>query len=652
MARDNGPIKVWNRGDTVPLDSDGGYAGGDSTAAAIRQASDAANAAQQTIQNLQGAATTLPPGSAATVNVSGTGTSKVITVGVPRGADGAPGMGYAEGQQLLADSAATTTAAQQAAATSQAAAALVGAPPAAVAEAAIRRYMLSPLDLAYGAVGDGVADDTAPLQAAINAVAAARVPLDLSRLTYRVTAGLTLPAGLTLRNGSIATTMATTGETGVLTVAGSDVTLEDINLDAGPSAKFGLIVDQPYARLRVTRGAWTGSASHAVCVQDKATDVTITDVTSSGVKSAVRIRGACKRVTVDGLKLTGWLTYGVEVRGVSGVGAPEDVTIRRVRSSDPTSGECGAGGVARQTIATFGASDARTKGLTVEDVVAIGPGVAWVTGVVNTATGDQIGVQYVDNLRMTKIVSLDGGENGISVSRQVYGATLTNLHVSGADGYGLQVGRAGDTTTDVTVTGGVFTDNGKNRASERATNVLAGVFLQDVNRVTVTGVRSGNVTGTSQAWGISTATVTGATITGNDLSGNTSGRTQFSATTFDMLQDGDTTRFGTGAGATTHYLNGADASRRALIYQAAGVDQWRWVQNSANHMTVERVSGGTATNVLQIDYATGQVWVRQEFRASGKVGFNGKVPITPPTLAAGATAADIRQALIDLGLCQ
>lgn len=35
MARTNGPIKVWNRADTVPLDAEGGYAGGDSTAAAL-----------------------------------------------------------------------------------------------------------------------------------------------------------------------------------------------------------------------------------------------------------------------------------------------------------------------------------------------------------------------------------------------------------------------------------------------------------------------------------------------------------------------------------------------------------------------------------------------------------------------------------------
>ena len=82
MARVNGPISVFNPGDGIPSDASGGGAGGDSTAAAIATAGAQALAAQQTIQNLQGAATTLPAGSAATVNVSGTGTSKVINVAV------------------------------------------------------------------------------------------------------------------------------------------------------------------------------------------------------------------------------------------------------------------------------------------------------------------------------------------------------------------------------------------------------------------------------------------------------------------------------------------------------------------------------------------------------------------------------------------
>lgn len=103
MADYVGPIRRWQRTDTVPTNAEGGYAGADSVAAQLSSIGDQAYAAQQTIQNLQGAATTLPPGSSATVTVTGTGTSKVINVGVPRGADGAPGapgMGYAEGVEL------------------------------------------------------------------------------------------------------------------------------------------------------------------------------------------------------------------------------------------------------------------------------------------------------------------------------------------------------------------------------------------------------------------------------------------------------------------------------------------------------------------------------------------------------------------------
>src|SRR5699024_2160145 len=35
VARTQGPIQVWHRTDTIPTDAQGGYAGGDSTAAAI-----------------------------------------------------------------------------------------------------------------------------------------------------------------------------------------------------------------------------------------------------------------------------------------------------------------------------------------------------------------------------------------------------------------------------------------------------------------------------------------------------------------------------------------------------------------------------------------------------------------------------------------
>lgn len=61
-----------------------------------------ADQAYDTINGLSATATTGAPGTAATVTISGPMGAKVINIKVPRGNDGAPGMGYAEGLELTA----------------------------------------------------------------------------------------------------------------------------------------------------------------------------------------------------------------------------------------------------------------------------------------------------------------------------------------------------------------------------------------------------------------------------------------------------------------------------------------------------------------------------------------------------------------------
>lgn len=659
MSYKIGPIEAWHRGDTTPTSEEGGYAGAASTAAALQGALDTGSRALATVDNLDVTATTVDYGQPATATLTGDLPNKTINLAIPKG------MPEDVGAALVADSQASAADAAQAAQDAQTAlqatfatqdegvATLLtdtGAGP--LTQAALREAVPTVLlATAHGVVGDDVTDDTAALQALIDTGATLGLPVDLEGCTCLVTSEVTLPAGAHVVRGKVRSTHTTVGESGAVTVTGGGVVLDGFSLDAGASSKFGLIADTAAASgLRVTGGHWTGSTSHVICLQTAVSDVVIRDVFISGVAYGIRVRGTVSDIVIDGVTLTDWLTYGIEVRGVSGLGAPSDVTIRRVRSSDPTVGQAGVQGVSRQTIATFGADDARTSGLTLQDVVAIGPGIPWVSGRTDNATGDQIGVQYVDNLRMSGIVSIDGGENGISVSRSVYGATLTGLHVTGNDGHGLQVGRVSEPARDVTISGGVFLDNGKDAAAEQGPGKLSGIYLQGVDRVTVVGVRSGNVVGTSQAWGLLTSAVTSANIIGNDLTDNASGRTSFSgATTFDQLIDGDTTVLGTGTGATSVYLNGGGGTRRALIYQAAGVDQWRWTQNSADNMTVERINSGTATNILQLNHTTGEVWARESFRQSGKLGFYGQVPVVKPT-SVPVTAEGIHAALVTLGL--
>lgn len=115
MARTNGPIQVWHRTDTIPTDAEGGYAGGDSTAAAVGTSLAQSGQAVATIDNLTATATTRPPGSPATVTVTGPVPNKIINIGVPRGEPGQDGMGYAEGLELTQRAEAAETSASSAA---------------------------------------------------------------------------------------------------------------------------------------------------------------------------------------------------------------------------------------------------------------------------------------------------------------------------------------------------------------------------------------------------------------------------------------------------------------------------------------------------------------------------------------------------------
>lgn len=280
MARVNGPISVFNPGDGIPTDASGGGAGGDSTAAAIATAGAQALAAQQTIQNLQGAATTLPAGSAATVTVSGTGTSKVINIGVPRGADGAdgaPGMGYEEGQQLLAQNQ-TTLDAAQAARSSAASSASDAADAVTLAQQAQAAALEIPDDNVEALVGNPATATAARVAHNTGTIYAANYP-SIQAAVDAATEGQTvqLPAGsisesvtvtkngITLRGAGPQSTVWSAPTGPVLTLGSSTAALvrfelRDVYVLRGPGTSAGHAIEVPFGlaqstfkRVRVTQ---------------------------------------------------------------------------------------------------------------------------------------------------------------------------------------------------------------------------------------------------------------------------------------------------------------------------------------------------------------------------------------------------------------
>src|SRR5699024_9922407 len=70
VARTQGPIQVWHRTDTIPTDAQGGYAGGDSTAAAIALSQGSVDALAEQVADINVGVGTLT----ARDNGDGTGT--------------------------------------------------------------------------------------------------------------------------------------------------------------------------------------------------------------------------------------------------------------------------------------------------------------------------------------------------------------------------------------------------------------------------------------------------------------------------------------------------------------------------------------------------------------------------------------------------
>ncbi len=89
----------------------------------------------------------------------------------------------------------------------------------------------------YGAVGDGVADDTAEIQAAINAASSIYFPTG----TYIVSASLTIPSNRMLHGDGAASILKKSAETAGRVLINSDatngnsgITIESVSTAAAP----------------------------------------------------------------------------------------------------------------------------------------------------------------------------------------------------------------------------------------------------------------------------------------------------------------------------------------------------------------------------------------------------------------------------------
>src|SRR5882724_12579676 len=123
----------------------------------------------------------------------------------------------------------------------------------------------------YAAVGNGIADDTVPLQNAINASAGGAAEVFIPKGTYRITTLLNISSGTRLRGvgaGSIIKADAAIA-TGAIRLAGNptnDVSLRDFTLDMNATAHLGIQIGNigPSNRILLDGLTVTNSTSEGI----------------------------------------------------------------------------------------------------------------------------------------------------------------------------------------------------------------------------------------------------------------------------------------------------------------------------------------------------------------------------------------------------
>lgn len=126
------------------------------------------------------------------------------------------------------------------------------------------RESVSVLD--FGAVGDGITDDTA----AFLLVAANNKPIDLCGLAYKVNTNATIPLTAPMYNGTIVVGTTPTGN--LFTVGGDDVFIKDVNFIGGSGVlSTALVVLSMATNFKIAWNNFTGFTNGGIVAQSGST---------------------------------------------------------------------------------------------------------------------------------------------------------------------------------------------------------------------------------------------------------------------------------------------------------------------------------------------------------------------------------------------
>ena len=341
----------------------------------------------------------------------------------------------------------------------------------------------------YGALGDGVSDDTRALTAAVRAVSDAgggQVVLSSAAAGY-VLSTLTLPSGVGLICTDGQATLLKSGASAHWlrsADSASDVTLSGLILQSRGLVQTSVI----QARLGTRRmlvdncalfGAETNPSIGMECAPDSA-DLTIRDTSFENFRTCVRVNQAKERISVADCTMTAWTEQGITVRGTTS-GAPRGVSL-----TGNTIGPNAPGGITRHAIAFSNNHGQPFLDVLVSGNKVTGPGIDD-KHPSRAGTSDLITLHQCRDFEVRDNVVTGSGEVGITVSQGSRDGVIAGNTCTKNDTAGITIGSSDSVGVGtIIVEDNTCTDNGQNYGrSTVGTWAFAGITVFGADDITV-----------------------------------------------------------------------------------------------------------------------------------------------------------------------
>lgn len=383
----------------------------------------------------------------------------------------------------------------------------------------------------YGATGDGVTDDAAAIQAALDAAGAAGGTVLIPAGTYIINTKLDVDAGDNVRIVGVGRPIIQAGASiaGLIDANGvNDLAIEGIRLNGASN------ISSNGRNLEIT------GCTNVVVREVESYDLSTGTTAGIYVNGSNRVKllnniirdigraiyftgGDCNDFEIAGNEIYNHGRLGISIEGSASVNHSRGHIHHNYLHDHEDQGS------GRLQIVVGGNDANLNQDIAISNNVVVGNGVHFNDGT-TPGSADQIIVQRTDGFVIEGNASRDGGDRGITVSQQAKNGIVRGNIVTGNDTAGISVGSAASTTTDqIVVTGNIFWNNGKDSGAVPV--VDAGVYINNASNVLVEG-NNFNDSATTQDHGIeiidsSNVRIGINTYSGlgvdsiNDVSGNT-----------------------------------------------------------------------------------------------------------------------------------